>query len=162
MRPLRHGYTNRTVGDGAVVEKTYEGPGAGLRLRREHAVLTRLRGRLPVPPVQGTTEAVLTLGFVNGVPGQELLAAGRPEAVLASCGELLRRIHGTAPGVILSPRRSLRTAASRRSWRVAGRRSAGRSCPVASSTLSAPDCRHAHAVLHAHRTTVIGEVHTHA
>ncbi|MEU6253115.1 hypothetical protein [Streptomyces sp. NPDC047043] len=28
--------------------------------------------------------------------------------------------------------------------------------------LSAPDCRHAHAVLHVHRTTVIGEVHTHA
>ncbi|MFE1782048.1 hypothetical protein ACFW9F_05515 [Streptomyces sp. NPDC059506] len=28
--------------------------------------------------------------------------------------------------------------------------------------LSAPDCRHAHAVLHARRTTVVGEVHTHA
>ncbi|MFF4834349.1 hypothetical protein [Streptomyces sp. NPDC001315] len=28
--------------------------------------------------------------------------------------------------------------------------------------LSAPDRRHAHAVLHLHRTTVIGEVHTHA
>lgn len=28
--------------------------------------------------------------------------------------------------------------------------------------LSAPDCRHAHAVLHLYRTTVIGEVHTHA
>lgn len=28
--------------------------------------------------------------------------------------------------------------------------------------LSAPDCRHAHAVLHVHRTTVIGEIHTHA
>ncbi|MFF5077475.1 hypothetical protein ACFY36_10510 [Actinoplanes sp. NPDC000266] len=28
--------------------------------------------------------------------------------------------------------------------------------------LSAPECRHAHAVLHAHRSTVIGEVHTHA
>ena len=28
--------------------------------------------------------------------------------------------------------------------------------------LSAPDCRHAHAVLDARRTTVIGEVHTHA
>lgn len=28
--------------------------------------------------------------------------------------------------------------------------------------LSAPDCRLAHAVLHVHRTTVIGEVHTHA
>ncbi|MFD7285527.1 hypothetical protein [Streptomyces sp. NPDC059863] len=30
------------------------------------------------------------------------------------------------------------------------------------AALSAPDCRHAHAVLHAHRTTVIGEVHAHA
>ncbi|MBC6461724.1 hypothetical protein [Actinomadura sp. HBU206391] len=30
------------------------------------------------------------------------------------------------------------------------------------AALSAPDCRHAHAVLHVHRTTVIGEVHTHA
>ncbi|WP_405749554.1 hypothetical protein OHA19_05735 [Streptomyces sp. NBC_00012] len=28
--------------------------------------------------------------------------------------------------------------------------------------LSAPDCRHAHAVLHIHRSTVMGEVHTHA
>jgi hypothetical protein len=28
--------------------------------------------------------------------------------------------------------------------------------------LSAPECRHAHAILHAYRTTVIGEVHTHA
>lgn len=28
--------------------------------------------------------------------------------------------------------------------------------------LSAPDCRHAHAVLYAHRATIIGEVHTHA
>ncbi|MFJ9929872.1 hypothetical protein ACIRU5_28065 [Streptomyces misionensis] len=30
------------------------------------------------------------------------------------------------------------------------------------AALSAPDCRHAHAVLHLRRTTVIGEVHTHA
>ncbi|MFJ8074330.1 hypothetical protein ACIQ7Q_10425 [Streptomyces sp. NPDC096176] len=30
------------------------------------------------------------------------------------------------------------------------------------AALSAPDCRHAHAVLHVYRTTVIGEVHTHA
>ncbi|TDC24598.1 hypothetical protein E1265_09290 [Streptomyces sp. 8K308] len=28
--------------------------------------------------------------------------------------------------------------------------------------LSAPDCRHAHAILHARRATVVGEVHTHA
>ncbi|MFE9609644.1 hypothetical protein [Streptomyces sp. NPDC006012] len=30
------------------------------------------------------------------------------------------------------------------------------------TALSAPDCRHAHAVLHLHRTTVIGEIRTHA
>ncbi|WP_405658579.1 aminoglycoside phosphotransferase family protein [Streptomyces sp. NBC_01166] len=100
MRLLKHGYTNRTVGDGAVVEKSYEGPDAELRLRREHALLTRLQDRLPVPPVQGMTEARLTLGFVAGAHGQELLAAGQPEAVLASCGELLRNIHGTAPSVL--------------------------------------------------------------
>ncbi|MDT0269063.1 phosphotransferase [Streptomyces sp. DSM 44915] len=97
MRPLRHGYTNRTVSDGAVVEKTYEGPDAELRLRRERTLLTRLQGQLPVPPVHGATTNTLTLGFVTGTPGQELLAAGRPEEVLASCGNLLRRIHTTAP-----------------------------------------------------------------
>jgi aminoglycoside phosphotransferase len=100
MRPLKHGYTNHTVGDGAVVEKTYEGPDAELRLRREHALLTQLQGRLPVPPVLETTAATLTLGFVAGAPGQELLDAGQPEAVLASCGELLRRIHRTPPSVL--------------------------------------------------------------
>ncbi|MFI6122084.1 phosphotransferase family protein [Streptomyces sp. NPDC051064] len=100
MRPLKHGYTNHTVGDGAVVEKTYEGPDAERRLRREHALLTRLQGRLPVPPVRGSTAATLTLGFMSGAPGQELLDSGRPEAVLASCGELLRRIHETPPDVL--------------------------------------------------------------
>jgi len=53
MRPLKHGYTNHTVGDGSVVEKTCEGPDAGLRCAREHTLLTRLRGKLPVPPVHG-------------------------------------------------------------------------------------------------------------
>ncbi|WP_370269326.1 phosphotransferase [Streptomyces sp. V4I8] len=74
-------------------------PEAELRLRREHALLTRLQGRLPVPPVQETTVATLTLGYVAGTPGQELLDAGQPEAVLASCGELLRRIHKIFPGL---------------------------------------------------------------
>lgn len=103
MRPLRHGYTNRTVGDGAVVRKTYEGPDAGVRLGREHELLSRLRGLLPVPPVLAADAGSLTLGFVAGVPGQELIEAGHAAAVLASCGALLRRIQGTgtdaaAPG----------------------------------------------------------------
>ena len=101
MRPLKHGYTNHTVGDGTTVEKTYQGPDAALRLRREHTLLTRLQGRLPVPPVRAATATTLTLGFVAGVPGQELIDA-HPVAVLASCGELLRRIHATSgPGILV-------------------------------------------------------------
>jgi aminoglycoside phosphotransferase len=99
MRPLKHGYTNSTLSDGAVVEKTYAGPDADLRMRREHTLLTRLQGWLPVPPVRAASATTLTLGFVAGVPGQELLDA-QPSAVLASCGRLLRRIHATAPDVL--------------------------------------------------------------
>ncbi len=69
--------------------------------RREHALLTRLQGRLLVPPVQKTTTAALTPGFAAGAPGQELLDAGQPETALASCGEVLRRIHDIAPSVLL-------------------------------------------------------------
>ncbi|WP_129841056.1 phosphotransferase [Streptomyces sp. RFCAC02] len=101
MRPLKHGYTNRTVGDGVVVLKTYEGPDARARLRRERAVLVRLRGRVPVPPVVGVSASSLTLGFVAGVQGQELLDSGRAGDVLAGCGEVLRRIHDIAPGPVL-------------------------------------------------------------
>jgi aminoglycoside phosphotransferase len=99
MRPLKHGYTNRTLGDGAVVKKTYEGPDADLRLHREHMLLTRLRGRLPVPPVEAADGTTLTLGFVRGTPGQELLDSDRAVAVLVSCGELLRRLHETEPNM---------------------------------------------------------------
>jgi aminoglycoside phosphotransferase len=103
MRPLKHGYTNRTVGNGSVVEKTYEGPDADLRLRRERTLLTQLQDLIPVPPVHAATAATLTLGFVAGVPGQELMEA-QPAAVLASCGQLLRRIHTTAPDVLTAGR----------------------------------------------------------
>ncbi|MER5755260.1 phosphotransferase [Streptomyces sp. NPDC002088] len=102
MRPLKHGYTNHTVGDGAVVAKTYEGPDAELRLDGEYKLLTRLQGRLPVPPVLAADAGTLTLGFVVGVPGQKLLDAGHSAAVLETCGELLPRIHGTAPNVLAS------------------------------------------------------------
>ncbi|MER6142657.1 phosphotransferase [Streptomyces sparsogenes] len=101
MRRLKHGYTNRTVGDGAVVRKTYEGPDAELRLARERGLLTRLQGLLPVPPVRAADADALTLGFVTGVPGQEFLAGdtGQAAAVLDACGTMLRRIHAIEPGV---------------------------------------------------------------
>ncbi|WP_425825356.1 phosphotransferase family protein [Streptomyces fractus] len=97
MRPLKHGYTNRTVADGTVVEKAYEGPDAAQRLRRERTLLPHLQGQLPVPPVLGATATTLTLGFLPGAPGQDLLNAGHPAEVLSSCGTLLRRIHELTP-----------------------------------------------------------------
>ncbi|MFC1400934.1 MULTISPECIES: phosphotransferase family protein [Streptacidiphilus] len=100
MRPLKHGYTNHTVGDGSVVEKTYEGPDAELRRAREHTLLTRLQATLPVPPVHGLDKGTLTLGFVTGTPGQELMDAGSAEQVLEACGTLLRRIHETTPNIL--------------------------------------------------------------
>ncbi|WP_407565990.1 phosphotransferase family protein [Streptomyces sp. 184] len=100
MRPMKHGYTNRTLGDGALVRKTYDGPDAALRLRREHTVLTGLRDRLPVPPVRAVSADDLTLGHVAGVPGQELLDGGHAAAVLTACGEVLRRIHGAGRDVL--------------------------------------------------------------
>ncbi|MEU9166574.1 phosphotransferase [Streptomyces sp. NPDC048420] len=81
--------------------KTYEGPDAELRLHRERVLLTGLRGLLPVPPVVAAADgATLTLGFVAGTPGQELLDSGHAVQVLVSCGELLRRLHETDPSVL--------------------------------------------------------------
>lgn len=94
FRRLRHGYTNRTVGDGEVVRKTYTGPEAEQRLGRELAALTRLRGRVPLPPVIGVRGLTLELGFVAGEHGQDLVDAGHATEVLRACGATLRTIHG--------------------------------------------------------------------
>lgn len=74
MQPLRHSYTNRTLGDGATVVKCYQEPGALARSQREHAVLRALQGRVPVPPVLGSADGCLTMRFMSGVHGQELPA----------------------------------------------------------------------------------------
>lgn len=95
MRRLAHGYTNDTQGDGSVVVKAYHGPGAEQRLEREASILRRFRGRLPLPPLVEADETTLTLGFVDGVHGQELLDRDEATArgVLAACGELLDKLH---------------------------------------------------------------------
>jgi aminoglycoside phosphotransferase (APT) family kinase protein len=82
------------------VQKTYEGPDAELRLDREYKLLTWLQGRLPVPRVRAADVGTLTLGFVLGAHGQELLDAGHAAAVLGACGELLRPIHETPASVL--------------------------------------------------------------
>jgi aminoglycoside phosphotransferase (APT) family kinase protein len=93
MQPLRHGYTNRTLGDGETVVKRYQGPGARERSRRERAVLRSLRGRMAVPQVLESADDWVTMEFVGGVHGQDLLDAGRAREVLRACGAMLRRIH---------------------------------------------------------------------
>lgn len=52
-QPMRHGYTNRTVGDATTVVKTYVGLDARERRDREHAALTRLAELVPVPGSRG-------------------------------------------------------------------------------------------------------------
>jgi aminoglycoside phosphotransferase len=93
MRPMKHGYTNDTVGDTRTVDKAYRGPDAALRLTCELGMLTVLRGHLPVPPVIAASESTLTLGFVAGAHGQDLIDQGHAAGVLQSCGKLLRRLH---------------------------------------------------------------------
>lgn len=100
MRPLRHGYTNWTLGDGATVVKCYQGPGAVARFQGEHAVLNILQGRVPVPAVLSSEDGCLTMRFMSCVHGQELLEAGHGDGVLRACGTMLRRIHQLDPGEI--------------------------------------------------------------
>ena len=100
MRPLRHSYTNRTAGDGATVVKRYRGPGAVARSRRERAVLGALAGRLPVPAVLDAQDGRLTMAFLPGIHGQELLETDLAGDVLRACGSMLARIHRIGPGEI--------------------------------------------------------------
>jgi aminoglycoside phosphotransferase (APT) family kinase protein len=93
MQPLRHSYTNRTLGDGATVVKRYQGPGALARSQREHAVLSALQGRVPVPPVLGSEDDCLTMRFISGTHGQEMLESGHGQGTLRACGAMLQRIH---------------------------------------------------------------------
>ena len=93
MLPLAHGYTNHTVGDATEVVKSYRGPDADLRQSREQAVLRALHGRLPVPGIRASAPGSLTLSFLPGAHGQDLIEAGHAAAVLRACGRLLRTLH---------------------------------------------------------------------
>jgi aminoglycoside phosphotransferase len=104
VEPLPHGYTNSTGRTGAVVVKRYAGPEAGLRQAREAAALRGLAGRLPVPPLVADGDGELRMSLMAGVHGQDLIDAGLADAVLAACGRMLRRIHGTDPTLAGLPR----------------------------------------------------------
>jgi aminoglycoside phosphotransferase (APT) family kinase protein len=93
MHPLRHGYTNHTCGDAAVVVKTYLGPDAFARAAREREMLRGLRGRIPVPEIYAALPGQLATQFLAGAHGQDLIEQGHAGPVLRACGELLRALH---------------------------------------------------------------------
>ena len=93
MRPLRHGYTNDTQGDGVMVVKRYQGGyDEALRRATEMAVLERLPVSLPVPRVIAAPEGALHLQHLPGLHGQDLIDEGLARPVLRACGETLRRL----------------------------------------------------------------------
>lgn len=92
MRRLAHGYTNDTILDGDIVVKTYAGPDVVERQERETSALRRLSGRLPVPTVVDSVSGALSTRYVAGHHGQDLIDAGFADAVLSSCGRMLRRL----------------------------------------------------------------------
>ena len=94
---LPHGYTNETTRTGQGVTKAYVGRHARERCTVERECLEVLRGRFPVPAVvEAATPEVLTMSFVPGSHGQDLIDAGAAELVLRLCGELLRELQGVA------------------------------------------------------------------
>jgi Phosphotransferase enzyme family len=100
LEVMPHGDTNHTVKSGAVVTKSYLGPDADRRCAREAAVLMALAGKLPVPPLIGMSGSAVSMGFMPGVHGQELVAAGLAQAVLRACGLMLHRIHAIDPRLV--------------------------------------------------------------
>jgi aminoglycoside phosphotransferase len=93
VHPMRHGYTNHTCGDATVVVKGYRGPDGSARLARESEMLHLLRGRMPVPEIYAAMPGELTMQFLPGAHGQDLLEQGHDRPVLRACGELLRVLH---------------------------------------------------------------------
>jgi tRNA A-37 threonylcarbamoyl transferase component Bud32 len=96
---LPHGYTNATFterpassGEPTVV-KRYLGPDQEERQGREVWALQALAGRFPVPPLLEHDTGRIVIGYLAGVPGQELLER-MPVPVLHEVGRAARRLHG--------------------------------------------------------------------
>ncbi|MFI0976700.1 phosphotransferase family protein [Streptomyces sp. NPDC021093] len=96
MELLPHGYTNHTTHHAGVVTKTYRGRDAQRRMSREAAALCGLEtlgAMLPVPQLIGCTGESLSMTFLSGLHGQDMIEAGWAEEVLAACGGALRAVH---------------------------------------------------------------------
>lgn len=97
---MPHGYSNHTVRSGAVVTKSYLGQDAERRCAREATALMALAGELPVPQLIGRSATTISVSYMPGVHGQDLVAAGLAPAVLRACGLMLRRIQAIDSRVV--------------------------------------------------------------
>jgi aminoglycoside phosphotransferase len=94
MNRLPHGYTNESeLSDEGSVVKRYIGRGAEERARTEAHCLRALCQLLPVPKVVSSDVASLTISYVEGTHGQDLIGEGQAEEVFFAAGRMLRRIH---------------------------------------------------------------------
>lgn len=101
-RRLAHGYTNQSWIEEARVVKHYDGVDGEERLRTEVAVLVRAGNAVPVPEVvevdPGRRQVSLT--FMAGRHGQELIDEGFATKVLSAAGRTLRQLHHEVPGMV--------------------------------------------------------------
>lgn len=102
---LPHGYTNltRRSAGAAVVEKMYTGSDALDRLRCEELCLGVVSGVLPVPRVVDKDEqrCVLSLSWVEGTSGQDLIDQGHERQVLRATGALLTEFQTHASALLV-------------------------------------------------------------
>jgi Phosphotransferase enzyme family len=92
MKPLRHGYTNKTSRSGHRVRKQYLGKGAEARLEIEWECLRSIHGVIPAPRALQRSRLQLEMSFVEGSHGQDLIDAGSADMVLRLTGELLKEV----------------------------------------------------------------------
>jgi tRNA A-37 threonylcarbamoyl transferase component Bud32 len=100
---LRHGYNNETELAGGVVRKRYRGEWPPRpRFDAETRALDALQNHLPVPRVVSRDPGNLevTLQFVAGLNGQDLISRGEADAVLASLGTLGRELHNLPRDIV--------------------------------------------------------------
>jgi aminoglycoside phosphotransferase (APT) family kinase protein len=97
---VNHGYTNQTERHGNVVRKAYDGPDAAERAEAELLALTCLAGVFPVPQLIDAEPSAVTIAFIEGDHGQDLMDFGHARAVLRECGRVLRQLHALDPSLI--------------------------------------------------------------
>jgi phosphotransferase family enzyme len=96
-QPLPHGYTNHVTGAGELVTKTYRGPGAAGRQRREELAIRAVADRLPVATIVESRPGALVLARVPGRHGQERIDRGDADAVMFALGRMLRELQAIRP-----------------------------------------------------------------